>query len=67
MTGSVQLTAAASIWRPKPAISEGYFQRLTRIKATESSRLMERAMGIEPTSETGDGKIKNLDFLPNNK
>jgi len=30
---------------------QGYFQRLSRIKATESSRLMERAMGIEPTSE----------------
>ncbi len=30
---------------------EGYFQRLSRIKAAESSRLMERAMGIEPTSE----------------
>jgi len=28
---------------------------------------MERAMGIEPTSETREGKIKNLDFLPNNK
>ena len=30
--------------------SWGYFQRLSRIKAIESSRLMERAMGIEPTS-----------------
>ncbi len=30
---------------------EGYFQRLSRIKAAESLRLMERAMGIEPTSE----------------
>jgi len=40
--------AAATIWRPKPTIS---FQRLSRIKATGSSRLMERAMGIEPTSE----------------
>ena len=30
---------------------QGYFQRLSRIKAIESSRLMERAMGIEPTSE----------------
>jgi hypothetical protein len=29
----------------------GNFQRLSRIKAIESSRLMERAMGIEPTSE----------------
>ena len=29
----------------------GYFQRLSRIKAIESSRFMERAMGIEPTSE----------------
>ena len=29
----------------------GYFQRLSRTKATESSRLMERAMGIEPMSE----------------
>ena len=29
---------------------QGYFQRLSRIKAIESSRLMERAMGIEPTS-----------------
>ena len=30
----------------------GYFQRLSRVRAIESSRLMERAMGIEPTSET---------------
>jgi hypothetical protein len=30
-----------------------YFQRLSRIKATESSRLMERAMGIEPIAECG--------------
>jgi hypothetical protein len=30
----------------------GYFQRLSRIKAIESSGFMERAMGIEPTSET---------------
>jgi hypothetical protein len=30
----------------------GYFQRLGRVRAIESSRLMERAMGIEPTSET---------------
>ena len=32
---------------------QGYFQRLSRIKATESSRVMERAMGIEPTSDCG--------------
>jgi hypothetical protein len=29
----------------------GYFQRLSCIKAIESSRLMERAMGIEPIAE----------------
>ena len=32
----------------------GCFQRLSRIKAIESSRLMERAMGIEPASEAWD-------------
>jgi hypothetical protein len=30
---------------------QAYVQRLSRIKAIESSRLMERAMGIEPMSE----------------
>jgi hypothetical protein len=29
-----------------------YFQRLSRARAIKSSRLMERAMGIEPTSES---------------
>ena len=38
----------------------GYFQRLSRIKATESSRLMERAMGIEPTSEAWEASILPL-------
>jgi len=49
---SVQLMAA-SIWRPKPTISRGVFSDSAAacIKATESSRLMERAMGIESTSE----------------
>ena len=42
---------------------EGYFQRLSRIKATESSRLMERAMGIEPTSEAWEAWNKNLKAL----
>jgi hypothetical protein len=39
---------------------QAYFQRLSRIKAIESSRLMERAMGIEPTSEAWEALDKTL-------
>src|SRR5439155_21892232 len=42
---------------------QGYFQRLSRIKAIESSRLMERAMGIEPTSEAWEPRNKKLETL----
>jgi hypothetical protein len=38
----------------------GYFQRLSRVRAIESSRLMERAMGIEPTSEAWEASILPL-------
>jgi hypothetical protein len=41
----------------------GCFQQLSRIKAIESSRLMERAMGIEPTSEAWEAWNKNLKAL----
>jgi hypothetical protein len=35
----------------------GCFQRLSRVRAIESSRLMERAMGIEPTSEAWEASV----------
>ncbi len=38
----------------------GYFQRLSRIKAIESSAFLERAMGIEPTSEAWEALNKTL-------
>jgi hypothetical protein len=38
----------------------GYFQRLSRIKTIESSGFMERAMGIEPTSEAWEASILPL-------
>ena len=38
----------------------GCFQRLSRVRAIESSRLMERAMGIEPTSEAWEASILPL-------
>ena len=37
-----------------------YFQRLSRIKAIESSGFLERAMGIEPTSEAWEASILPL-------
>jgi len=37
---------------------QGYFQRLSRIKAIEG--FMERAMGIEPTSEAWEALNKTL-------
>jgi hypothetical protein len=40
--------------------SEGYFQQLSHIKVIESSILMERAMGIEPTSEAWEASILPL-------
>jgi hypothetical protein len=40
-----------------------YFQRLSRIKAIESSGFMERAMGIEPTSQVWGGNWQAR-FLP---
>src|SRR5580658_2678769 len=55
-------------WRPRTGVqlastidhSWGCFQRRGRIKAIESSRLMERAMGIEPTSEAWEASILPL-------
>ena len=38
----------------------GYFQRLSRIKAIESSGFMERAMGIEPTSEAWEARNRKM-------
>jgi hypothetical protein len=44
---------------------QGCFQQLSHIKATESSRLMERAMGIESTSEAWESRSqpKNPDLI----
>jgi hypothetical protein len=36
------------------------FQQLSRVSAIESSRFMERAMGIEPTSEAWEASILPL-------
>ena len=38
----------------------GCFQRLGRLRAIESSGFMERAMGIEPTSEAWEALYKTL-------
>ncbi len=38
----------------------GYYQRLSPVRAIESSRFMERAMGIEPTSEAWEASILPL-------
>jgi hypothetical protein len=40
--------------------SRGVFQCLPEIKAIESSAFLERAMGIEPTSEAWEARSKNL-------
>jgi hypothetical protein len=37
------------------------FGRLGGVRAIESSRVMERAMGIEPTSEAWEVRNKNLE------
>jgi|HubBroStandDraft_4_1064222.scaffolds.fasta_scaffold155426_1 hypothetical protein len=47
----VQLKVSTHDRRPKPSIYRGVFQRLGRLRAIESSGFLERAMGIEPTSE----------------
>ena len=44
--GSVQLAS-------KTECFAGCFQRLSRVKVIESSRFMERAMGIEPSPKFG--------------
>jgi hypothetical protein len=36
------------------------FQRFSRVRSTESSEVMERAMGIEPTSEAWEASILPL-------
>ena len=38
----------------------GYFRQLGRVRAIESLRFMERAMGIEPTSEAWEASILPL-------
>jgi hypothetical protein len=38
----------------------GVFQRFSRVRSTESSEVMERAMGIEPTSEAWEASILPL-------
>ena len=39
------------------------FRELSRVRSTESSGFMERAMGIEPTSEAWEARNKNLKTL----
>jgi|HubBroStandDraft_6_1064221.scaffolds.fasta_scaffold12103_4 hypothetical protein len=44
----------------KTGHSDGVFQRFSRVRSTESSEVMERAMGIEPTSEAWEASILPL-------
>jgi hypothetical protein len=46
----------------KTGLFLGCFQRLGRLKAIESSGFMERAMGIEPTSEAWEAPILPLNY-----
>jgi hypothetical protein len=42
---------------------KGDFGWFPGVRATESTRFMERAMGIEPTSEAWEARNKNLKTL----
>jgi hypothetical protein len=46
--------------RSKTGHFRAHFQQPVRVKAIESSGIMERAMGIEPTSEAWEARRKNL-------
>jgi len=45
-------------WTSKPGYSIRGFQKLSRVRSTESSAFLERAMGIEPTSEAWEARNK---------
>ena len=47
------------LWNKTPVLRR-YFSALTGIKAIESSRILERAMGIEPTSAAWEAAILPL-------
>jgi hypothetical protein len=47
-------------WASKTGCFMRCFQRLSRVRAIGSSRVMERAMGIEPTSEAWEASILPL-------
>ncbi len=47
---------------PKQATYRGFFSSFSRVRSTESSEVMERAMGIEPTSEAWEAPILPLNY-----
>ena len=54
----------ASVHLPSKTLSLfGDFQAPSRVRVVESSGFMERAMGIEPTSEAWEASNKNLKAL----
>src|SRR5215831_15080875 len=57
---TVQLTAVPSNYRPKTSRFLVEFRELSRVRSTQSSAFMERAMGIEPTSEAWEASILPL-------